>query len=325
MGVVTGDAWDIILRLWPVLLIAIGLDGIFRKQGLAGAVLMIGLGTLFLLNNFGLLVFNTWDVILRLWPVLIIAAGFDLLIGRRSFIASILGAVLVLGILLASLWFSGVRLERAQAIQGEQIHQALEGASQARVIIEPGAASLHLAALPLSENLAQGNIAAARGQTVNQSYSVDGNQATLNIGTSGNTFFFLPGDSRQWDWNLDLNQDVPIDLHVNMGAGNADLDLSNMQLTVLDVDLAVGQTTVNLPASGQYKATVDGVIGAMTIHNPAEMGARIQASTALTNVQVPADYRREGEDIYTSPNYDSAENRVDLDVSQVLGQVVIRQ
>jgi hypothetical protein len=47
-------------------------------------VILIGLGVVFLLNNPGILNWSVWDVIFRLWPVLLIAAGLDILIGRRA-------------------------------------------------------------------------------------------------------------------------------------------------------------------------------------------------------------------------------------------------
>ena len=48
-----------------------------RRSSLIGPTILIGLGIVFLLNNMGILDWNVWEVIFRLWPVLIIAAGLS--------------------------------------------------------------------------------------------------------------------------------------------------------------------------------------------------------------------------------------------------------
>ena len=54
-----------------------------------------------------------------------------------------------------------------------------------------------------------------------------------------------------------------------------------------------------------------------------DLEARIQASTALAVRNMPAGYRRDG-DVYTSPGYEGAENRVDLTVNQAMGALTVR-
>jgi hypothetical protein len=63
-----------------------------RRRSLVGPVILIGLGVVFLLNNLGVLAWSVWEVILRLWPILLVAAGLDLLLGRRSIWGSWNGA-----------------------------------------------------------------------------------------------------------------------------------------------------------------------------------------------------------------------------------------
>jgi hypothetical protein len=53
------------------------------------------------------------------------------------------------------------------------------------------------------------------------------------------------------------------------------------------------------------------------------MAARIQADTGIASRQVPEGYQRQG-DLYTSSDYEGADNRVDLVVSQAIGNLVIR-
>jgi lia operon protein LiaF len=65
-----------------------------RQGGLFGPVLLIGLGILFLLSNLGLLTLDIGSLIARFWPLILIAIGLDLLLGRRSG----LGGLIALGL-----------------------------------------------------------------------------------------------------------------------------------------------------------------------------------------------------------------------------------
>jgi hypothetical protein len=54
------------------------------------------------------------------------------------------------------------------------------------------------------------------------------------------------------------------------------------------------------------------------------MKVRVQVDTGLAGRQLPAGYRR-AEDVYTSPGYAGADDRIDLEVSQAIGNVSIRE
>jgi hypothetical protein len=74
-----GAAWDF-GRLWPVVLIVIGLGRLAstseRRRG--GAFWFLFLGGLFLLNNYHVL------RIRESWPLFIVAGGISILMGARS-------------------------------------------------------------------------------------------------------------------------------------------------------------------------------------------------------------------------------------------------
>jgi len=57
---------------------------------------------------------------------------------------------------------------------------------------------------------------------------------------------------------------------------------------------------------------------------PTGMAARIRVDTGLAVSDLPDSYRQR-DDVYTSPGYSSADDRVDLEISQAIGKVTIRQ
>ncbi len=69
------DFW----RLWPVILIAIGLSKVVEGgRGAAGGAIILGIGAVFLADNLNFLPMPVW----QFWPVILIALGFGLLFDR---------------------------------------------------------------------------------------------------------------------------------------------------------------------------------------------------------------------------------------------------
>lgn len=294
-----------------------------RRGGLVGPVILIGLGIILLLNSLGILEWNVWEVIFRLWPVLLIAWGLDLLIGGRSVWGSLLALVVIVAVLAGALWLFRTGIVAGRGVAGEEVRQALGGATWAEVIIAPAVGTLHVEALPESANLIEGVIHPGRGERVRRDFAVKGGAATFTLRSEGTAFGpFIGGWGDEWAWDLGLNPQVPLELRINLGAGQSDIDLTGLRVRYLKVSMGVGQTTVVLPDEGRFEARIEGAVGQTVVVIPEGLAARVRVDTGLAGSQLPDGYqRRDG--VYTSPGYESAENRVDLEVNQAIGHVKI--
>ncbi len=324
IGLLTGDVWDILLRLWPLLLVALGLDSALRRHGLVGPIFLIGVGAVFLLSNFGLLDLNVWELIIRLWPLLLIAIGLDIAIGHRSALWSLVGLFILIAILAGMLWLYGLRQQGGMLSSTKHISQPLQGAQHARIEINLPIGSLRLKSSSNSENLIQGNIYLGQNEDILTNYSVDDGLGIFTLRSSGTFFFTIPTrrDDR-WYWDLEINPSILIDLNVNMGAGILHLDLSKVTMDAFQIDIGIGHTTIALGKDRAIQGKIDGAIGQTEILIPDGAGVRIHADTGLTRVLIPEDFQK-GEGIYTSPGYETASVRVNLDVSQAIGVIRIR-
>ena len=63
-------------------------------------------------------------------------------------------------------------------------------------------------------------------------------------------------------------------------------------------------------------------MGTLRLQIPDGLAVRLHISTALGTRTVPASLQRQG-DFYTSPDYDTAQNRADLDLSCAMGLITI--
>jgi hypothetical protein len=295
-----------------------------RRVSLVGPAILIGLGVILLLNTLGLLAWSVWEAVFRLWPVLLIAVGLEIILNRLSVWGSLLALVLTALVLAGMLWLLGPDISTGQVVAGEEVRQALGEASRAEVLIEPGIGWLSIEALPESANLVEGVVRAGRGQGVRRHFAVVGQTATFTLRSEGEMFGPFIGWGDQLGWELGLASGVPLDLKIELGAGRADLDLTGLTVDDLEVSMGIGQAIVTLPDEGRFQAKIEGAIGETVVVIPAGLEARIRVDTGLAVSDLPDGYQQR-DDVYTSPDYASADNRVDLEVSQAIGKITIRQ
>jgi hypothetical protein len=322
IGALTGDVWGNVLNLWPVLLIVWGLDSIFKREGFVGAILLIGLGIVFLLSNLGYLTLNVWEMVIRLWPLLLVAIGLDIAIGRRSVWGGIVGLVIILVMLVGALWIYGVRQAGGQSLTGEQISQGLDGVTKARIEIVPALGALHIGSVPEPDGLISGTVRLSGGIQVKQDFTKTGDEGFYSLRGTGGVTIRIP-NNQDWSWDLFLTPRIPLDIKTSLGAGELSLDLTGMKVSNLEVNFGVGQATVTLPEGFKFDGAINGAIGQIVIIVPRSVGLRIIEDGVIVSVNAPTDFSHSG-NLYTSPNYDQAEERVDLKIDLAMGEVQIR-
>jgi predicted ferric reductase len=75
-----------------------------RERSYIGAFVVIFIGVVFLLNNLGILPWEAWRQIWRLWPILLILFGIEMIFGRSRWAQIIIG-ILVILFLLGIVWY----------------------------------------------------------------------------------------------------------------------------------------------------------------------------------------------------------------------------
>jgi hypothetical protein len=314
-------------RYWPILLIVLGLlvfvRGIGHRGSIVGPVILIGLGIVLQLNNLGTLSWSIWEVVFLLWPILLVAAGLDILIGRRSALGSLLALTVTLALMIWMLWLFGVDEAFGGTASSAEINQSLDGASQAELVINPGVGRLRVEALPGTANLLEASLPLGMQKSLRRDFDVAGETATFVLQPQGAAFGPFIGGGGRGVWVIGINPEVPVGLVSNLDIGESELDLAGLKLRGVQASTGIGQATVVLPNEGNFEARIEGTFGQTTIVIPENLGARIRIDTGLAGRQLPPGYEREG-DVYTSPGFEGADHRVELDVSQAVGYLTIR-
>ncbi len=292
-----------------------------RRHGLVGPVILISLGVLFLLNNMGQLNVTVWEVVLRLWPILLVGLGLDLIIGRRSLLGSVLVVILMVAMLFAGVYWMNTQTLSGTVLPQQSLTQPLQGASSAEVSIRFGSGTLRIGAQSSTQNLISGQVATDQGEQVRQSMTMQGSQAVYTLSSQG-----VPVISTWWNnqrnkiWSLNLNSSIPMNLDVHAGVSQSTLDLSQLKLTDLTYEMGVGESTITLPASGDVQAHINGGVGNLTVNIPHGMAAQVSVGGWLGNRVVNGSYQQNG-DLFTTPGFNTAQNRISLDISGGIGNV----
>ncbi|HEX7974301.1 MAG TPA: DUF5668 domain-containing protein [Anaerolineales bacterium] len=261
-----------------------------RRNTLFWGSLFIIAGVLFMLQNLGYLNVNVWNL---LWSIFLIALGISFL----------WGAVLR----------KPVRVEHANV--------PLEGARTARVRVRHGAGRLQIAAGAGPGDLAVGDFGG--GLELNTRRDGDLLDATLSLPSRNFPFDWGPGESL--DWSFQLARDLPMTLDLETGANESRLDLSDLLVTGLSLKSGASSTDLNLPAhAGLTQVRVETGAAAVRILVPDGVSARIRARGGLSSINIDSRRFPPLGDLYESPDFMTAANKVDLDIETGVGSIDIR-
>lgn len=142
-----------------------------------------------------------------------------------------------------------------------------------------------------------------------------------------------PASMARWEWNrapfewrLGVTPDVPLRLELEMGAANADLDLSGVQCSDLRVRTGAAETRVTLPAAaGVTRVEAEGGAASLRFRVPDGVAARIRSTVALGSIDVDTvRFPSVGGGAWESAGFDSAPNRVEIAIRGGLAGLSVR-
>jgi hypothetical protein len=128
------------------------------------------------------------------------------------------------------------------------------------------------------------------------------------------------GNSR-YDWDLRLNDEIPMDLLVHFGAGEARLNLGSLNLRGIQVDMGVGEINLDLRGTPRrdYEVRIRGGVGEATVHLPPDAGIYAIAEGGIGDIKVRG-LRQEGRH-WVNDLYGSAKTQIRVDVRGGVGAI----
>lgn len=260
------------------------------RGNLFWGVILVLAGGLLLLDNLGVIRVNVWNLI---WPLFLIALGFRALAGGFF---------------------------RRRGASAEQASIPLEGAASARVRISHGAGRLEVYSGAGPDVLASGTFGG--GLDFRSRRSGETQEVDMRI-HNGFSFPWLWGEGRR-DWSFGLNGSLPLSLEFKTGASESRLDLSGLKMTDLRLETGASDTRLTLPAAaGQTRARVQAGAASIEVMIPDGVAAKVKVRGGLYSANVDTARFPKSGDAYRSPDYETAANRVDLEIEAGAGSVKV--
>lgn len=297
------------------------------RRGVFWPLILIAVGAVGLLVNYGLLSGLSVTALLGLWPLLLILLGIDLAFGRRwplwTLSADVVVIALAIGLVAtqptlisADLGFSvGSDCDRSD---GQPSVSVPRGAATSLVFRFDGGAGRF-------------RIGGGAPDLVNATSSVSGLRLRAT-GSTGDRFRVRLDDCvarsavhGAEEVDVLVASDVPASFTVNAGAGDFTIDLGGVK--VRDVTLNAGASSVRLvlpTPSGDVPVRIAGGASSVTVEIPDRVEARVTTtgafmSTNVTNTRVTTNGSR-----HETAGYAAATDRVSVSVTTAAGSVAIR-
>jgi hypothetical protein len=153
------------------------------------------------------------------------------------------------------------------------------------------------------------------------SYDLDGKVGKVEIAQPNE---FKIGKMKN-EWDLKLTEDVPVDLVVNAGASQTDLDLKGIELSSLEVNAGVGEITVDLGGDWKesFDARISSGVGKMTVILPKDIGVKIHSDKGIGSASFE-NLISKGNGVYVNEAYEDAKVQIDLNADIGVGEVTFK-
>jgi len=273
--------------------------------------LVICFGLALLAQNFGLIAFD-WSVnFWKFWPLLVIVFGLSLLSGRGwiSVLIGILATVFVLAALF--LIFSKNISWREQTSDFRETPFGFlkdEGVSRLNLEIEAKAGKISLEEGTPGE-LVSGTLFSNFAYLESGSETKGGVQNVFLRQQPRNGNFFWGGMNKM---DLRVDPELPLDLSINTGASEVNLDLS--ELLAEETEVKAGASGLNLTLGDKIKTArfkISAGASSVKIRLPENLGAEIHLNSGLSATSLP-DFQKIDADLYRSLNFNESKNKAEI-------------
>ena len=309
-------------------------DGSPRRTSLVFPIVLIGIGMLFLFQRWNP-AFNPKSILLTYWPLILIFLGigkiWDNVQRSRNpnappgiSLGATFGAVafvLVIGMLI---WhgrgfsrgrggvFGTKHTTKIVEPQRAKSARAKLEMSAGQLTINGGSANLLEADFSFSDSYDEPRVEYSVAEAVGQ-LAVSQDSRSVHIGHSEN------------DWSLHFSKDIPLELKIDMGAGQGNLHLRDVPLTRLDLNIGAGQVDVDLTGDRKTDLTADieGGVGQANIRLPKNVGVIVHASGGIGSIDAHGLKHEDG--TYTNDAYGKTPVTIRLKVEGGIGEIVLSQ
>src|SRR5271156_2581795 len=305
-----------------------------QARSLVFPLVLIIVGGLFLYANWRPEI-DPWRILAMYWPLILIFLGLGKIWDntRRGsstqtyssgLTIGVLAFVVVIGVLLWHGRSFSRGLEASSSMQHTTSTVEAGGVKDVRATVE----------MPAGELTVSGGSARLLDASFDQrqssgapkvDYDHSGASGVLKISEGGgeHTNIVFPGRTER-NWNLRFGDDVPLDLKIDMGAGQGNLRLRGVPLTKLELNIGAGRVEVDLTGDRKedLTANIEGGVGEADIRLPKDVGVIVEASGGIGSLDTDGLQKDGGS--YVNAAYGKSPATIHLKVEGGIGHIILR-
>lgn len=292
-----------------------------RRRGMLWPLVLVAVGLVFLLGNYGLIQPISFVSILALWPVLLILLGIDIAFARQRPLETLVAEVVIIGLALV--------LAATQPLSLVTTIGGSASCTDPRSAVTAGRGSFQSYALTINGGAARYHLSSGASGAMDATANYDelcltvrdanANRGDVRLGQGGSR---IGGNN---DIDVKLASDLPVSLTLNAGAGEFDIDLHDIKVTDARFNIGASSTTVILPRpSGDLVIRADGGASSFTIEIPADVEARITVTGGLVSSSTTNARTTKNGNVIETSGYATAKDRVAVNVTGGATSVSVR-
>lgn len=288
-----------------------------------GPAILISLGVVFLLNNFGILAWDVWLSLWKFWPIILILIGVEIWMGKNA-------SVKTFAILLGLIFFVPIFLSynpltnNPLATDEIKIEESLGTAVKAKINMNFPTSNITINSLEKDSSfLVEGKIVyseASKKPTVEKESDLGVVILNISQAIEGKLPFI---SNLRTSTQLSLSNLVPIELFIKTSASTSNLDLSNLRIEFLEINS--GASTISIKFAEDFNQKVLIRTGASTIklEIPEKLGARVTIDSQIKSVDASDRFEKDGNK-YQTKEFDKSLNKVEIEIKATAGSVIIK-
>lgn len=308
-----------------------------KSDKIVWGLILVFVGTILLLDNFNVINFY-WGSVWRLWPVILILLGAEMLFARSNKAGGPwIAGVITLAVLIFVGWYGSTHRpesnrwsfgwhDDSDSTDPREIHRNsftepyLSSITRAELNISGGATSYDLS--DSTTNLFDADIQQRFGnysltKTSRDSMEVLSFKMNGKNRTRGN---FIANKA-----TLRLNSNPLWNINVEMGAGETDFDLTKFKVASLHLEGGAASFEVKL-GEPQTVTNVEAETGVaeVDLSVPSSVGCRIEVESGLSSKDFTG-FEKQGDGTYVTSNYNTAAKKINIKLQGGISDFSVRR
>ena len=252
------------------------------------------------------------------WGGVLIILGLLFLLQTQNIIPSVFPYIWPLMLILFGLWMI-VSVYWKSENSGETFSIPLQGAKTLKYRFSHGAGQMEIkGGAPIGQALVGSD-----AETLSTNDHADGDRLNIRVDAGASFIPFI--GTPDGVFRFQVSNEVPSTIRVETGASQLDMDLTDVPATEIRLQTGASNSNLTLPARGASYLDLEAGAASINIRIPAGVAGRVRVKEGLTSVNVDTSrFPQVDSRLYQSADYDTAENRAEINIEAGLGSITIR-